>query len=193
MALDRVTNSANPPYPDKIVMVDMEDGAGLDYSIDTTFPYNHGDMYDDLHPNDSGYDKDGPEMVQFAADLSGGGRAEARSPSSRRRALPAGKASPLPATWAPSPSPTVKARPSAAWKPATSRYRSPHPPGGACKAQSAPAETAPRSAMESPSIWVRLRTSPAPSPMVFGPKGPREVIWTTGPALLSASVFWTAR
>ena len=57
MALDRVTNSANPHYPDKIVMVDMEEGAGIDYSIDTTSPYNHGDMYDDLHPNDSGYTK----------------------------------------------------------------------------------------------------------------------------------------
>ena len=35
---------------DKIVMVDMEDGAGLDYTIGV-------DMIDTLHPNASGYDK----------------------------------------------------------------------------------------------------------------------------------------
>ncbi len=56
MASDRVTNPANPAYPDRIAMVDMEDGAGLVYSIDTTPPYS-GDMYDDLHPNVSGYRK----------------------------------------------------------------------------------------------------------------------------------------
>jgi hypothetical protein len=38
---------------DKIIMVDMECGAGLDYGLDTTAPYAH-DMYDNLHPNDSG-------------------------------------------------------------------------------------------------------------------------------------------
>ena len=41
---------------DKIVMVDLECGAGLDYGVDTTAPYMH-DMYDNLHPNRSGYEK----------------------------------------------------------------------------------------------------------------------------------------
>jgi len=41
---------------DKIVMVDMECGAGLDYGVDTTDPYAY-DMYDFLHPNPSGYAK----------------------------------------------------------------------------------------------------------------------------------------
>jgi|GEM_PF-2788568 len=42
---------------DKLLMVDMEDGAGLNYSISTTPPYSGGDMYDDLHPNPNGYSK----------------------------------------------------------------------------------------------------------------------------------------
>ncbi len=42
---------------DKIIMVDMEDGAGINYTNDTTFPYTSGDMYDQLHPNPSGYNK----------------------------------------------------------------------------------------------------------------------------------------
>ena len=37
---------------DKIIIVDMEDGAGLDYDLQP-----EGDMYDDLHPNDVGYAK----------------------------------------------------------------------------------------------------------------------------------------
>ncbi len=42
----------------KIVMVDMECGAGLDYAKDNGDPpYDDGDMYDNLHPNDSGYEK----------------------------------------------------------------------------------------------------------------------------------------
>jgi hypothetical protein len=41
---------------DKIIMVDMECGADLDYGLDTTPPYAH-DMYDNLHPNDNGYAK----------------------------------------------------------------------------------------------------------------------------------------
>jgi len=41
---------------DDIVIVDMEDGAGLDYGLDTESPYDH-DMYDNLHPNDRGYAK----------------------------------------------------------------------------------------------------------------------------------------
>jgi lysophospholipase L1-like esterase len=56
MALDRINNPNNPAYRDKIVMVDMECGAGLDYGVDTTAPYDH-DMYDFLHPNASGYIK----------------------------------------------------------------------------------------------------------------------------------------
>ena len=56
MALDRVNNAANAAYPDKIIMVPLECGAGLDYGVDTTAPYAH-DMYDFLHPNQSGYDK----------------------------------------------------------------------------------------------------------------------------------------
>ncbi len=48
MALDRVTNPSNDAYPDAIVMVDMEDGAGIDYSAD---------MVDNLHPNHRGYQK----------------------------------------------------------------------------------------------------------------------------------------
>jgi lysophospholipase L1-like esterase len=42
---------------DRIIIVDMEDGAGLVYTQDTTPPYDDGDMYDNLHPNDDGYAK----------------------------------------------------------------------------------------------------------------------------------------
>lgn len=42
---------------DKLIVVDMENDAGLIYSEDTTFPYDGGDMYDHLHPNESGYAK----------------------------------------------------------------------------------------------------------------------------------------
>ena len=56
MALDRVNNQNNPAYPDKIVMVDMECGAGFDYGVDATPPYSH-DMNDILHPNQNGYEK----------------------------------------------------------------------------------------------------------------------------------------
>jgi hypothetical protein len=42
---------------DRIVVVDMEQGAGLDYAEDKVEPYDDGDMYDNLHPNDSGYEK----------------------------------------------------------------------------------------------------------------------------------------
>lgn len=57
MAIDRVSNPANGAYPDKIFMVDMECGADLDYGLDTTSPYDYGDMYDLLHPNVNGYEK----------------------------------------------------------------------------------------------------------------------------------------
>ena len=42
---------------DKVVMVDMECGAGLDYGLDTTGPSYDHDMYDTLHPNQRGYGK----------------------------------------------------------------------------------------------------------------------------------------
>ncbi len=50
MALARVANE-----DDRIVMVDMEEGAGLIYTIDTSGLT--GDMYDYLHPNSHGYPK----------------------------------------------------------------------------------------------------------------------------------------
>jgi lysophospholipase L1-like esterase len=42
---------------DKIIMVDMEDGAGINYTIDSNAPYTGGDMFDVIHPNPSGYNK----------------------------------------------------------------------------------------------------------------------------------------
>ena len=50
MALARVAGQN-----DRLVMVDMEDGAGLIYTIDTSGMT--GDMYDYLHPNSHGYPK----------------------------------------------------------------------------------------------------------------------------------------
>lgn len=41
---------------DKIIMIDMQ-GAITNYTIDTTSPYTDGDMYNQLHPNPTGYDK----------------------------------------------------------------------------------------------------------------------------------------
>ncbi len=60
MALDRINNPDNPSYPDKIIIVDMEDGANLDYIIDLMGTQGNGiigDMNDTLHPNDKGYNK----------------------------------------------------------------------------------------------------------------------------------------
>jgi len=57
MARDRVENSSNPAYPDNIVFVDMEDGAGIIYAEDSTPPFDDGDMNDNVHPNDAGYEK----------------------------------------------------------------------------------------------------------------------------------------
>jgi VCBS repeat-containing protein len=51
MVADRIAQG------DKIISIDMESGAGIDYTIDTTSPYASGDMYDLLHPNPSGYNK----------------------------------------------------------------------------------------------------------------------------------------
>ena len=52
MANDRVTNPANAAYPDKIEIVDMECGAGIDYRA-----YPTGDMYTAYHPFATGYAK----------------------------------------------------------------------------------------------------------------------------------------
>lgn len=42
---------------DKVIIVDMYSGAGMNYSIDTNGAPYTGDMYDGLHPNPSGYNK----------------------------------------------------------------------------------------------------------------------------------------
>ena len=39
---------------DQVSVVDLENGAGINYHTDTTQPYTAGDMYDVLHPNDNG-------------------------------------------------------------------------------------------------------------------------------------------
>ncbi|MEJ2615100.1 MAG: T9SS type A sorting domain-containing protein [Ignavibacteriaceae bacterium] len=39
---------------EKLKIVDMENDAGLIYNIDSTVPYSDGDMYNNLHPNNSG-------------------------------------------------------------------------------------------------------------------------------------------
>ena len=57
MIYDRITNPVNPAYPDNIHIVDMENGAGLIYSISPDPNGSPGDMNDDLHPNDKGYSK----------------------------------------------------------------------------------------------------------------------------------------
>ena len=53
MAEDRVTNASNDAYPDDIIVVDMENGAGINYAAYTS----GGDMWDNLHPYSSGYEK----------------------------------------------------------------------------------------------------------------------------------------
>ncbi len=60
MALDRVNNPSNPAYPDKIIIVDMQNNAGFDYTIDsmgTIGDGKPGDMNDMYHPNAKGYYK----------------------------------------------------------------------------------------------------------------------------------------
>ncbi len=56
MALDRVNNPLNSAYPDKIVIVDMQDSANINYTISTN-DLGPGDMYDWVHPNSKGYSK----------------------------------------------------------------------------------------------------------------------------------------
>jgi lysophospholipase L1-like esterase len=55
MAHDRILDPSNSAYPDKIIIVDMEDGAGIDYNLVSDTP--PGDMWDDLHPVETGYAK----------------------------------------------------------------------------------------------------------------------------------------
>ena len=52
MVVDRIIAQG-----DKIIMVDMESGAEINYVADTTEPFTGGDMYNTLHPNPSGYSK----------------------------------------------------------------------------------------------------------------------------------------
>jgi hypothetical protein len=52
-ALDRIYNSANPAFPDKIVIVNMETGADIDYRLHS----NGGFMNNNLHPYTTGYAK----------------------------------------------------------------------------------------------------------------------------------------
>ncbi len=64
---DMARKRMDPTYPgyvgdisgvrDRLLIVDMEWGAGIDYAIDDTDPYDNGDMIDDLHPNPNGYAK----------------------------------------------------------------------------------------------------------------------------------------
>jgi hypothetical protein len=55
LAYDRIDNANNPAYPDKIIVVDMEDGANITYDFVTDNP--PGDMWDDIHPFETGYQK----------------------------------------------------------------------------------------------------------------------------------------
>jgi len=55
MAFDRINNPGNPAYPDKIKIVDMEYGANINYDLVTHNP--PGDMWDNLHPFETGYQK----------------------------------------------------------------------------------------------------------------------------------------
>jgi hypothetical protein len=55
LALDRKNNPNNPAYPDRIIIVDMEDGAGINYDLVVDDP--PGDMWDQLHPFETGYEK----------------------------------------------------------------------------------------------------------------------------------------
>jgi hypothetical protein len=55
MANDRINNPSNLAYPDNIIIVDMEDGANINYSRVTSDPT--GDMWDGAHPYETGYEK----------------------------------------------------------------------------------------------------------------------------------------
>lgn len=60
MAVERIADSN-----DLIVFADMEEGAGLVYS----HPYNLHDMADQLHPNQTGYDKMAEEWMRVVAPV----------------------------------------------------------------------------------------------------------------------------
>jgi hypothetical protein len=49
---------------DHLTVVDMEDGAGIDYRLEPL-----GDMYDNLHPNDTGYEKMAAVWMETLIDL----------------------------------------------------------------------------------------------------------------------------
>ena len=55
LAYNRIDNPNNPAYPDKIIIVDMEDGANINYDLVTDNP--PGDMWDNFHPFETGYEK----------------------------------------------------------------------------------------------------------------------------------------
>ncbi|PID59208.1 MAG: hypothetical protein CR986_06945 [Ignavibacteriae bacterium] len=57
MVNDRISNPANDAYPDKIVIVDMENIPDYQYTISSDTNGTSGDMNDKLHPNDRGYTK----------------------------------------------------------------------------------------------------------------------------------------
>ncbi|MBI9070061.1 MAG: putative Ig domain-containing protein [Melioribacteraceae bacterium] len=54
MVNTRINDTVNP---DKLILCDMENGAGINYIIDREEPFINGDMYDYLHPNIKGYGK----------------------------------------------------------------------------------------------------------------------------------------
>jgi hypothetical protein len=53
-AFDR---KSDPLIRDDISLVDMENGANINYQIDSKAPYNDGDMSSERYPNDNGYIK----------------------------------------------------------------------------------------------------------------------------------------
>jgi len=57
MIMDRIYNPLNTAYPDNLLIADMENGAGLNYTISPDPSGTPGDMNDALHPNDKGYGK----------------------------------------------------------------------------------------------------------------------------------------
>lgn len=57
MIFDRVNNPLNDAYPDDIIIVDMQNGANLDYTLSEDPNGLSGDMNDALHPNNAGYSK----------------------------------------------------------------------------------------------------------------------------------------
>ncbi len=54
---DKLDQLLSERSQDKIILIDMENGTGFDYRIDTSKPFDSGDLVDNLHPNDNGYQK----------------------------------------------------------------------------------------------------------------------------------------